>query len=847
VDFQANLRVISAHKLVAVASSFRRFVRKRSVVFAPLAFCFFKVFGVSPAEAQVPATSTTNATPDAITDTETNSTPFFNVTTYAVQDNALLPTNDWSPVLSKYTGTNVSLGEIVKGAADLQSVYRDHGYPLTSIAIPREQITNGVVTLNVFQTAIPQIVVSGVRYYAPTNAEVASSLPAIAPVLVPPTATAPEATNVPPPPPLSQLPAPQAAPEQIEEARASLLKEMARLDAEKPDTMIHVISTNAGPRFEVEHYRITGNTVLSPQNMSTILTNIDGDFGTNVSIDGIRTVVEQLQKAYRDRGYLTVAVGLPQQKLTNATVKVKVTEGRLEAINVQGNVYFSSNNVMRALPSLHTNLLLNANVFQAELNRANANQDRQIYPVIGPGPEPGTSQLTLHVKDQLPLHAKTELNNQNTPGTPVLRENSSAVEDNLWQREHSLGVQYGFSPQEYKVGNEWNFYDQPLVANYSAFYRMPLGGPEPIENTIENNPGSFGYNEATRQFSLPPPSGQTELNVYGSRSTIDTGIENLSDKTLFDVPRVRVLSQQETQQGLTINGDLGFQLSKALPEFSGISSTLAGGLDYKLYSQANYQTNAFTDSEFTENPFHQLIERTSYIYVPTPVSHETVHYLPLTLSYNANGNDALGPANAGLALSVNLWYSSSTVYTAFTNPPVNLSGSKSLQNITGSRESSGYWVILKPSFSQSIVSANNWTTTLRMDGQWASEPLISNEQFGIGGVNSVRGYHEGEVFGDTGWHVSAEEDTPPHVVGIVYNGQPLTIRGSIYMDGAVAYLLDPEAGEQSSSRLWGTGFGFSASIGSHWQTQFLFSIPLTSTATVKHDIPYFNFSLTAQF
>ncbi|HEY1789092.1 MAG TPA: POTRA domain-containing protein, partial [Verrucomicrobiae bacterium] len=691
-----------------------------------------------------------------------------------------------------------------------------------------------------------QIVVSGVRYYTPTNAAVAANLPAIGPVMVPST-TSPEVTNAPPPPPLSPLPAQAATPDQIAQTRADLIKEMMRVDAEKPDTMIHVVSTNAGPKFDVEHYRITGNTVLSPQNMSAVLTNIDGAFGTNVSIDGIRTVVEQLQQAYRERGYLTVAVGLPQQKLTNATVKVRVTEGRLAAINVQGNVYFSSNNVMRALPSLHTNLLLNANIFQAELNRANANQDRQIYPVIGPGPEPGTSQLTLHVKDQLPVHGKIELNNQYTPGTPVLRLNASAVEDNLWQREHSLGVQYGFSPQEEKVGNQWNFYDEPMVANYSAFYRMPLGGPQPIENAVENSPGNFGYDEATRQFRLPPPSGQTELNVYGSRSTIDTGIEDLSDKTLFDVPNVRVLSQHETQEGLTINGDLGFQLSKALPAFDGISSTIAGGLDYKLYSQANYNTNSFIDSEFTENAFHQLSERTSFINVPTPVSHETMHYLPLTLSYNASGNNSLGPISAGLSLSANLWYSSSTVFTAFTNAPASLSGKKSLQNITGSTESSGYWVILKPSFSQSIISAHNWTTIVRLDGQWASEPLISNEQFGIGGVNSVRGYHEGEVFGDTGWHATLEEDTPPHVVGIVYDGQPLTIRGSIYMDRATAYLLDSPPGSAGSTRLWGTGFGFTASIGAHWSSQFLFSLPLTSTGITTRYVPYFNFALTAQF
>ena len=93
-------------------------------------------------------------------------------------------------------------------------------------------------------------------------------------------------------------------------------------------------------------------------------------------------------------------------------------EGRLADIKVTGNRYFSSNNVMRALPSLHTNMVLNGPILQAELNRANANQERQIYPVIGPGPEPGTSDLTLKVKDQPPLHAKVEFDNQSSPGTP---------------------------------------------------------------------------------------------------------------------------------------------------------------------------------------------------------------------------------------------------------------------------------------------------------------------------------------------------------------------------------------------------------------------------------------------
>ncbi|HUA68204.1 MAG TPA: POTRA domain-containing protein [Candidatus Saccharimonadales bacterium] len=785
-----------------------------------------------------PAASATNTVATA----ETNSMPYFDVERYVVEDNALLPTNIWVPILSKYTGPNVSLDEIVKAATDLQTEYRNRGYPFMSVAVAQEQITNGIVTLNVFQTAIPQVVISGIRYYCPTNAGI--TLPAIAPVLVPQTPVATTLTNAPPP---SLLPTNPPTLEQLAQARKSLLQKLN--EPEVVDNRIHVVSTNAGPHFDVERYRITGNTILSPQDLSMVLTNIDGAYGTNVSIDGIRTVVEELQKAYKDRGYVTVAVGLPQQKLTNAVVKVRIIEGRLVAIDVEGNRYFSSNNVMRALPSLHTNIILNANVLQAELNRANANQDRQIYPVISPGPYPGTSELALHVKDQLPVHGKLIFNNQNTPGTPQLRINASAVEDNLWQLEHSLGVQYGFSPENYKSGNQWNFYDQPLVANYSTFYRLPIGPPESVESTIENKPGTFGYNEATRQFNLPPPTTQPTLTVYASRATIDTGIENLENSTLFDIPDVRILSRQEFQEGLTINDDVGFQLSKPLPQMGDISSTVAGGLDLKEFYQANYQTNNFVDEEFTENAFHHLTERTSTIAVATPATQQLLDYLPLQLSYNASENDFLGPATFGVTMSVNLWFSSSELHfpaIATTNRLGNLAGRKSLDAITGSSASTGHWIILKPSFSQNIVEFNNWTTLFRLDGQWSSEPLISSEQFGIGGVNSVRGYHEGEIFGDTGWHVSLEEDTPPHIVGVVGNGQPLTIQGIFYTDGADAYLLDPQGGP-ASTRLWSAGFGLDASVGTHWQAQFLFSLPLVSTALVSKYDPYFNFAITAQF
>src|SRR5262249_28359469 len=152
-----------------------------------------------------------------------------------------------------------------------------------------------------------------------------------------------------------------------------------------------------------------------------------------------------------------------------------------------------------------------------------------------------------------------------------------------------------------------------------------------------------------------------------------------------------------------------------------------------------------------------------------------VDYLPLELSYIGSMNDFLGPTVFGLALRANLWYSSSTSFSSGTNNIPTIYNAKSLQALTGSTQSSGYWVILRPAFSQQFELYTNWTTTFRMVGQWASEPVISPEQFGAGGVESVRGYHEGEVFGDEGWRVSLDQQTAPLVIGKLYGDAPFEV------------------------------------------------------------------------
>lgn len=95
-----------------------------------------------------------------------------------------------------------------------------------------------------------------------------------------------------------------------------------------------------------------------------------------------------------------------------------------------------------------------------------------------------------------------------------------------------------------------------------------------------------------------------------------------------------------------------------------------------------------------------------------------------------------------------------------------------------------------------------WEFMGRGDFQASPQALVSNEQFVAGGVDSVRGYYEGEVAGDVGWRLRGEVKTPS-----LLEADSTSLRGVAFVDGAFLKLIDPLAGQQSEWRLSSTGLG----------------------------------------
>lgn len=99
--------------------------------------------------------------------------------------------------------------------------------------------------------------------------------------------------------------------------------------------------------------------------------------------------------------------------------------------------------------------------------------------------------------------------------------------------------------------------------------------------------------------------------------------------------------------------------------------------------------------------------------------------------------------------------------------------------------------------------ADGWQAAALVAGQYAADPLIGNEQFPVGGAESVRGYLEAETLGDVGAAVTVEVRTPRRL----FAGERFGILGLAFVDYGFAQVLEALPDQDDFFQLAGVGAG----------------------------------------
>ena len=497
-------------------------------------------------------------------------------------------------------------------------------------------------------------------------------------------------------------------------------------------------------RFDLLELRVKGNTLLDKRQLER---SIYPFLGPKKSIDNVDLARAALENLYRAKGFQTVSVDIPEQDVKNGVVYLQVVEGKVSRLRVTDSRYFSQGKIKAGVPELAEGNVPNFPKMQAQLTELSGQSaDRKIQPVLRAGETPGTLEVDLKVKDELPLHGRVELNGRNTSSTSVLRLVSSLHYDNLWQAQHSASVMYQVSPQNSKEVEVW-----------AGTYALPL------------------FNTDAR------------LALYGVNISSTANVANVGGTTIVGA------------------GDIyGLRLVKPLKGLDNYFHTATLGVDYKDFKQ-DLRTN-------------------SNGAIKTPIA-----YLPFLAEYSGTlrGEESLTTFDLALHFSVR----------GLGNDQAQFENKRFLAKAN--------YMYLRGNLDFSHDLPLGMKLNTRFAGQKADSPLISNEQFSLGGMQSVRGYYETMALADDAVFGSLELYSP-HLGSIDWDYLN-SLKLLAFLDGAQGWIQNPLPGNVSGNTLAGAGFGMRFQMWKLLSGVFDVGFPFIALKPVNKGDPHIHFNIATDF
>ena len=512
-------------------------------------------------------------------------------------------------------------------------------------------------------------------------------------------------------------------------------------------------STAASPKFDIAEFRVLGNQVLP---VIAIERAVYPFLGAQGDMQSVQKAADALQGAYKDAGFGTVLVDIPEQQVDDGVVRLRVLEGKVNRIRVRGARYFSGRQILAALPALKPNETPNLPAVQQQLTALNARTgDRSITPVLKAGPEPGTVDVDLTVQDTSPLHASLQVDDRHTADTTPTRVTAAVSYSNLWQRQDTVSVLYQTAPANTRNA-------EVLSTSYT---------------------GHAGTGNGL--FAVSYLHTNSNVAALGTLGVLGKG-------SIYGAHWLQPMTNDEKS---TQTFNVGLDYKDVTTE---VSTNSTGGGVSMVAAPVNYINWSATYSGVFRRPTHTIA------------------------------------ATLGVGFGVN----------GLVNAEAEFENARYSGNGKGGYGNDEYFY-LRFSGEASQTLPAGFAALMRWSGQWTESPLVNNEQFSVGGVDSVRGYLEAETLGDGGLAGSFELHSPQFGAHLAPSLRPLY--AFVFVDGGVATLIDPLPAQPYRTRLWSTGFGLRLENASGLSGDLDYAVPQVDGTRTRDGGRRIDFSFKYQY
>ncbi len=192
-------------------------------------------------------------------------------------------------------------------------------------------------------------------------------------------------------------------------------------------------------QISVKTIEVFGSTVLKPKDWNPIIQPLQG---RSVSLSELQQAADGITQLYLDRGYITSRAVLVEQAVTDGRVQIRVIEGSLEKITVEGNQRVKSAYI-RSRIGLGAQPPLNRDRLEDQLRLLKADPlFTNVEASLRPGTNLGQSILVVRVTEAKSFSGVIGVDNYSPPSVGSVRLGGALSYRNITGYGDDIGLTY---------------------------------------------------------------------------------------------------------------------------------------------------------------------------------------------------------------------------------------------------------------------------------------------------------------------------------------------------------------------------------------------------------------------
>lgn len=174
--------------------------------------------------------------------------------------------------------------------------------------------------------------------------------------------------------------------------------------------------------------------ILTEQEIRAITEKLEGK---TVGVDELQQAVDQINRLYEEKNYITARAVLPPQTVTDGIVRIQLVEGRIGEILIEDNQYTKDSYFLDRIRTKPGDLV-RLDQIEDDLIYFNLTNDVQVRAELRPGRQFGTTDVALKVLEPAARQVILYTDNGGRTETGEYRFGLNAVHNSLLGLRHSL-------------------------------------------------------------------------------------------------------------------------------------------------------------------------------------------------------------------------------------------------------------------------------------------------------------------------------------------------------------------------------------------------------------------------